>query len=401
VISDTNSVVDVSEGISLRILAIDDERAIQAYWQRLLPRFGHQAVIAANGTEGLKLARSRHFDLVITDLSMPGLQGQQVLETIRAESPDVDVIVATGNGTLESAVHALRAGAHDFLVKPFAIDDVRRILDRQVEKRRLGVENRELRQANERLRELSLLKEKFLAITSHELKTPVTILSAVTDLLADDGEGLSPKERREMVGKLVEVSRTLRDLVDEMHGLSEARQGGAVLHTAPADLAALLAEVASEMGPVAAARQVVLSVAPVERPWQAYPCDVVKLRQAVKALVRNGIQYTEDGGSVTLRLDSWQAGGAPELGPMILVADTGIGINAHQKRLVFDTFYETADTDHHHTSASAFQGGGLGIGLSIVLEVITAHGGRIDLDSEPGKGTTVYLKLPPPGAVAG
>jgi len=391
----------VSDGISLRILAIDDERAIQSYWQRLLPKFGHQAVIAANGTEGLKLARSQHFDLVITDLSMPGLQGQQVLETIRAESPDVDVIVATGNGTLESAVHALRAGAHDFLVKPFTVDDVRRILDRQVEKRRLGVENRELRQANERLRELSVLKEKFLAITSHELKTPVTILSAITDLLASDCEGMSREERREMVEKLAEVSRSLREIVEGMHDLSEARQGGTILHTAPTDLYGLLEEVVGEMRTLTEARQVALSVAPAEHRWEGYPCDAAKLRQAVRALVRNGIQYTEDGGSVTLHLDAWQAGGAPELGPMILVADTGIGIGAEQKRLVFDTFYETADTDHHHTSASAFLGGGLGIGLSIVLEVVTAHGGRVDLESEPGAGTTVFLKLPPPSAVAG
>jgi signal transduction histidine kinase len=391
----------MTEGISLRILAIDDERAIQAYWQRLLPKLGHQAVIASNGTEGLKLARTQPFDLVITDLSMPGLQGQQILETVRTEMPHVDVIVATGNGTLESAVYALRAGAHDFLVKPFAMEDVRRILERQVEKRRLGVENQELRQANDRLREVSLLKEKFLAITSHELKTPVTILSAITDLLASDSEGLSSEERGELLEKLAEVSRSLRNIVEEMHALSEARQGGTVLRRAPASLGRLLDDVATEMRPVAEARQVKLTVDLAGHGWDEYPCDAAKLQQAVRAVVRNGIQYTEDGGSVTLRLDAWQAGALPELGPLVVVEDTGIGIGAAQKRLVFDTFYETADTDHHHTSASAFQGGGLGIGLSIVLEVVTAHGGRVDLESEPGQGTTVYLKLPPPVAVGG
>jgi len=391
----------MGEGLSLRILAIDDERAIQSYWQRLLPKLGHQAVIATNGTEGLKLARTQPFDLIITDLSMPGLQGQQILETVRAEMPHVDVIVATGNGTLESAVYALRAGAHDFLVKPFAVEDVRRILERQVEKRRLGVENQELRQANERLREVSLLKEKFLAITSHELKTPVTILSAITELLASDSEGLSSEEREELLAKLAEVSRTLRDLVEEMHALSEARQGSTVLRLAPTSLGQLLDDVVAEMRPLAEARQMELTVDPAGHSWDKYPCDAPKLQQAVRAVVRNGIQYTEDGGSVTLRLDAWQASAMPELGPVVVVEDTGIGIGAEQKRLVFDTFYETADTDHHHTSASAFQGGGLGIGLSIVLEVVTAHGGRVDLESEPGKGTTVYLKLPAPVAVGG
>jgi len=389
----------MSDGLSLRILAIDDERAIQSYWQRLLPKLGHQAVIATNGTEGLKLARTQPFDLIITDLSMPGLQGQQILETVRTEMPHVDVIVATGNGTLESAVYALRAGAHDFLVKPFAVEDVRRILERQVEKRRLGVENRELRQANERLREVSLLKEKFLAITSHELKTPVTILSAITELLASDPAGLSPQEREELLAKLAEVSRSLRDIVEEMHALSEARHGGTVLRLVPTSLGRLLDDVVAEMQPVAEARQVKLTVEAAGHAWEEYPCDAAKLQQAVRAVVRNGIQYTEDGGSVTLRLDAWQASAMPELGPVVVVEDTGIGIGAEQKRLVFDTFYETADTDHHHTSASAFQGGGLGIGLSIVLEVVTAHGGRVDLESEPGRGTTVYLKLPPPVAL--
>jgi len=229
----------------------------------------------------------------------------------------------------------------------------------------------------------------------------VTILSAITALLTGESEGVSAEERGELLGKLAEVSRSLRDIVEEMHALSEARHGGTVLRLVPTSLGRLLDDVVAEMQPVAEARQVKLTVDPAVHAWDGYPCDVAKLQQAVRAVVRNGIQYTEDGGSVTLRLDAWQASSMPELGPVIVVTDTGIGIGAEQKRLVFDTFYETADTDHHHTSASAFQGGGLGIGLSIVLEVITAHGGRVDLESEPGEGTAVFLKLPPAVAVGG
>jgi len=388
----------MNDSVSLRVLAIDDDAAIQSYWRKLLPKLGHDAVIATNGTEGIKLARSQPFDLVVTDLSMPGLPGQRVLETVRAELPDVDVIVATGHGTLESAVDALRAGAYDFLVKPFSLRDVKRLLDRQVEKRRLGVENEELRQANARLRELSLLKEKFLAITSHELKTPVTILTAVTDLLLGD-TGLDPGEQRELLEKLGEVTRSLREIVEGMHDLAEAREGATALDLDAVCLRDLLATIVDEMAVEASERGVGVALVAEGPTWDGYPADAARLRRAVRQLVRNGIQYTPDGGRVTLRLDAWQSREGGEEGPEILVEDTGVGIDPEQQRLVFDAFYETGDTDHHHTSATAFQGGGLGIGLSMVLETVTAHDGRVTLDSEPGQGTAVRILLPPASEV--
>ena len=388
----------MSDAVRLRVLAVDDDAAIQSYWRKLLPKLGHDAVIASNGTEGIKLARSQPFDLVVTDLSMPGLPGQRVLETVRAELPDVDVIVATGHGTLESAVEALRAGAYDFLVKPFSLRDVKRLLDRQVEKRRLGVENQELRQANARLRELSLLKEKFLAITSHELKTPVTILTALSDILLGDPD-LDPGERRELLEKLGEVTRSLREIVEGMHDLAEARQGSTSLNLEAVSLHALLTGVVEEMAVEAADRGVDVHLEAHGGAWEGYPVDAARLRRALRQLVRNGIQYTPDGGSVTLHLDTWQPHEGGAEGPEIVVEDTGVGIDPEQQRLVFDAFYETANTDHHHTSTTAFQGGGLGIGLSMVLETVTAHGGSITLDSEPGHGTTVRVLLPPAGEV--
>ncbi len=384
----------MSDAVRLRVLAVDDDAAIQSYWRKLLPKLGHDAVIASNGTEGIKLARSQPFDLVITDLSMPGLSGQRVLETVRAELPDVDVIVATGHGTLESAVEALRAGAYDFLVKPFSLRDVKRLLDRQVEKRRLGVENQELRQANARLRELSLLKEKFLAITSHELKTPVTILTALSDILLGDPD-LDAAARHELLEKLGEVTRSLREIVEGMHDLAEARQGSTNLNLEAVCLGELLTGVVEEMGVEAAERGVDVRLEVRGGAWDGYPVDAARLRRALRQLVRNGIQYTPDGGSVTLHLDAWQPHEGGEEGPEIVVEDTGVGIDPEQQRLVFDAFYETANTDHHHTSTTAFQGGGLGIGLSMVLETVTAHGGSITLDSEPGQGTTVRVLLPP------
>ncbi|RMF83589.1 MAG: sensor histidine kinase [Nitrospirae bacterium] len=240
-----------------------------------------------------------------------------------------------------------------------------------------------------------MLKEKFLAITSHELKTPVTILSALTDLLLADGDDLSREESRELLDRLAEVARSLREIVEGMHDLALAREGGISLHREPLDLGSLLAEVVEAMALEGRERGVAVELE-VARPWPAYLGDATRLRRAVRQLVRNGIQYTPDGGRVAVRLDAWQPRAGGEEGPAITVADTGIGIEEEERRLVFDTFYEAADTDHHHTSATAFQGGGLGIGLSMVLEVVTAHGGRITLDSEPGEGTTVRLLLPPP-----
>ncbi len=136
----------------LQILVIDDERDIRDGCERILSRKGYQVTKAANGEEGLVLLEKNHYTIVLLDLKMPGMDGLEVLPLIRRMHPETLVIIITGFATIETAIEAMKSGAYDFIPKPFKPDQLRIVIDRAVERKRLADEAKRLEQ--ERLRTL-------------------------------------------------------------------------------------------------------------------------------------------------------------------------------------------------------------------------------------------------------
>lgn len=124
-----------------KILVIDDEESMREGCIQTLTDEGYKALGAENGNRGLKMAKEESFDLVILDLRMPGLHGLDVLKELRADDPDIMVIVITGYATIDSAVEAMKRGAYDFLPKPFSPETLVEIAKRALDKRRLTLEN--------------------------------------------------------------------------------------------------------------------------------------------------------------------------------------------------------------------------------------------------------------------
>jgi len=129
---------------SEKILIVDDEEGMRRLLARLLFKAGYETALAANGAEALALVGSDHFDLVVTDIKMPEMDGLQLLQEIRAFDPELPVVVITAYGTVENAVAALRAGARDYITKPFENDDILLTIERVFEHARLLDENRYL-----------------------------------------------------------------------------------------------------------------------------------------------------------------------------------------------------------------------------------------------------------------
>jgi len=123
------------------ILVIDDEETMRDSCQQALSRSGNIVEVAEEGTKGLEMLGKESFDLVILDLKMPGLSGMEVLKRIKEDEPEVVVVVITGYATVESAVEAMKAGAYDFIPKPFTPESLRMIVNRALEKRKLSLEN--------------------------------------------------------------------------------------------------------------------------------------------------------------------------------------------------------------------------------------------------------------------
>ncbi len=123
------------------ILVIDDEESMRDSCQQTLLRDENRVEVAEDGSKGLSMLERESFDLVILDLKMPGLSGMEVLKKVKEEDPEIVVIVITGYATIESAVEAMKAGAYDFIPKPFTPDSLRMITRRALEKRKLSLEN--------------------------------------------------------------------------------------------------------------------------------------------------------------------------------------------------------------------------------------------------------------------
>jgi len=145
----------------IKIMVVDDERAIRKGCQRLLSGKGYYVETAENGEKALDALAQTPMDIVLLDLKMPVMSGEEALEIIGARYPDIPVIIITGHGTVDTAVECMKKGAYDFITKPFQVDQFLITINRAADKRRLEQKARQFQQENIRnLYDLSLEKSR-------------------------------------------------------------------------------------------------------------------------------------------------------------------------------------------------------------------------------------------------
>lgn len=277
------------------ILVVEDEAPIRTLWERFLERWGFRAELAENGQVALDKGRANDFPIVITDLTMPVMTGQELIYNLKKEKPDTEFIVTTGDGTIEIAVEMMKAGAFDFLTKPINFGHAEMVIKKCQQTIQARKENARLRQENRDLEELNEIKEKFIAITSHELRTPVSIINHIVEILAPEMNGPATSKLFPLIAR---SSRQLKEIVGAMHDLSRSNSAKLELQIVKFDLNPLCEEIHEELGPVLEKRNQSLD-------WQipanfAMRADRLKFKKVVRELVQNAIKYTEDGGSISV-----------------------------------------------------------------------------------------------------
>jgi len=226
------------------------------------------------------------------------------------------------------------------------------------------------------LRQLDQLKESFMATVSHELRSPLTSMREATYLLHEEVAGeLTPKQAR-LVTIIRDSTERLLRLVNQILDLSRLRAGRLPLARRLVDLANLTERAVEELRPQATEGKVALTVEHVGQNFEA-AADEDKLVQVVINLVANAIRFTPGGGRVVVRV----VDAGPEV--EVHVEDTGVGIPAAALPRIFDMYQQA------HT-----QTGGTGLGLAIVRGVVEAHGGRVTVESQEGKGSRFTVRLP-------
>jgi DNA-binding NtrC family response regulator len=146
--------------VELRILIVDDDKKLLSVLKGLLGEDNHEVIACDNGLDAIQKCREEKFDLVITDLMMPGASGLEVLKETRKIYPDTLVILITGFASLESAIQAIREGAYDYIAKPFKLEEIKIVVRNAWERIRLARENeRLLRELQEAYRQLHMVKK--------------------------------------------------------------------------------------------------------------------------------------------------------------------------------------------------------------------------------------------------
>jgi signal transduction histidine kinase len=240
---------------------------------------------------------------------------------------------------------------------------------------RLEVAFARLEEALSRLEEALSRQRRFAADASHELRTPLTSIVGYAGML--DRWGMrDPQTAQEGVAAIRQESERMHRLVEALLALTRGDEG-APLDIERHDLAAVAEDVA-RTARTAADGKLAVRYPPAGRPVNA-PFDRDRIRQAASILVDNALRYTPEGGKVTVA--AREKNGSVELE----VSDTGIGIPEDKLPLIFERFYR-ADPSRST--------GGAGLGLSIACQVVEAHGGKIEVESTPGEGSTFRLLLP-------
>jgi len=236
-----------------------------------------------------------------------------------------------------------------------------------------------LRERTEALEEGDRVKTAFVAGMSYELRTPLTSIAGFAEMLAGGYGGALAGPAMDYVGAILEATDRLGKLVDDVLDLSQSEAGGGLLRTVPIDLRALCAEAGESFAAQAAEAQVAL-VLHIEDGVGTVEGDPRRLREALHNLLRNALGHTAQGGRVLLHGDGDRAGAA------ITVSDNGAGIAPADQARVFDRF--------HRLAAGPAASASVGLGLPLTRQFIEAHGGTVDLLSEPGLGTSVTIRLP-------
>lgn len=367
-------------------------------------RRAYDVTHSVTGAEGLEILRdpARHFDCVLLDHMLPDMDGLQLLEQLRAGSDRLPFAVSmlTAFEDDATASRALSLGAEDYLLKDSLTSDalVRSIenvqerfeIRRQLEAQRAAVDLRNERlitmrdQLAARLEELSAAtqaRDRFIAMMSHEMRTPLNAILGYAELLELEIDGQITDGQRRNLERIRVGSRHLLDLINDVLDLARADARKLELDPRPIDVHATIEEVVALLEVQARASGLTLRHdVPAVLPFVL--ADLQRLRQILTNLVGNAVKFTREGSiRVTARVNAD--------GSMVQIAvhDTGIGIDPSIIGNVFKEFFQ-ADSNLTRTY------GGSGLGLAISQRLARAMGGDISVDSTPDRGSTFTVSLP-------
>ncbi|OHD63956.1 MAG: hypothetical protein A2176_15145 [Spirochaetes bacterium RBG_13_51_14] len=350
----------------IKILIIDDEDIVLKSSLRILKNKDYEIDTVYSGDEGLKLVDTKEYDIVITDLKMPGLSGMEVLSTLRKNKPEITVIIFTGFATVENARGALKMGAFDYIPKPFTNEELRSVVENAVTSR----------EANSHANMLDLM-----AIVSHEMKSPVSAVHTTAETLYRGYLGNLDPEQQKTVEKILRNCQYLEDIIRNYIDLSKMDLDNLASFTKKIDLVGDVIQPVIDIPENKDNLKHMTIVADFAvRPLVTG--DPILLNIVVSNLINNAIKYGKPDTPVTVRLCEDDAN------YIVSIRNEGVGISKEDiEQRLFKKFSRLKQKGTEGVKGS-------GLGLYICKKIIEKHQGRIRVESEPGEYTTFYFSIP-------
>ena len=349
------------------ILVVDDEVGPRESLKMILKPY-YNVYTAEKGTQAIEMLGHIPVDLVTMDLKMPGIPGIKVLEKIKQHDPDIEAIIITGYGSMDTAVEGLRLGAFDYIAKPFDVNHILDMIRRAVERR----------SARLRLKEL---RSEFLANISHELRTPLSVVIGFVYLLLDQVVGKLTEEQQRVLERVYKNSEELLSLIDNALCLTSLTAGDFVFVEEEFDITALIRNTVKQYEKTLGTKGVRLVV---DLPEEALVIisDSSKVAGIFQNLLHNAVKFTLQG---EISIKARRSVNAKMINLEIL--DTGIGMPQDQVESMFQPFRQV-------DSSSRRPFPGLGLGLAVARQLTEFIGGTLDITSQPDIGTDVLLGIP-------
>lgn len=378
---------------TLSVLVADDDPFIRDMLADILSAGGYAVKTAENGADALKKYRpgGGAFDIVISDMNMPEMDGLGLLKELRRDGNDVPVIILTGNNEISVALDAIKSGANDYLLKDENIQDtvslsVESVWEKHSLKKKnielmhdLALKNEALEKSNQKLTELNQLKNKFLGIAAHDMRNPLTSIKGLSEIIINGLAGPVSAEQKECLLTVFTTADQMLTLVNDLLDVSVIESGRLELQLRMDSLKELIENRLKINRVVAERKKITIHADLADIPGLSF--DRNRISQVFDNLVGNSIKFSPEGSNIHVTLK--HEGNSAKVG----VRDEGPGLSEDDKGKLFGEFQKL----------SARPTGGeksTGLGLAIVKKIIEAHKGALEVQSAVGAGSTFSFTIP-------
>ncbi len=353
------------------ILLVDDVAENLSLLGSIFSSLGTKLIAVQDGSNAIEISKEKKPDLILLDINMPGMNGFDVCVKLKElpETKDIPVIFVSAKVSSEDISRGFDTGAVDYVTKPFNHSELKARAFTHLKLAKIIKDKEKL------LRD----KDKFISLVAHDIKSPLSGVLSLMEILSKEYESLEEPERREMINDIFITLESQYKFVLNLLDWGRLQLDRVEVNKETIYPEIILNAVSSihKLNAEKKGIEIILSIETED----VFDADPAQMETILTNLISNAIKFTESGGEINIKVEKKSS----DL--IISVADSGVGMRDEDKEKLFKD-------DTIHTTPGTNEEVGTGLGLLLVSELVKKNGGKLDFESEYGKGTTFYLSFP-------